>query len=248
MSLDENLAPAGPYAAAVEFETLSDSAKTELEAVLEECARGPAQLAAQTTAQVRPDSAPSSRKLRPAPELDPPETRAANLTHDVGVEVDVQLTPALEAPAEAELSDTPDSEPQTSEANAETDTAGSERRSGQRVTYERRIPAFGERAMRVLVARDLSMGGMRVQHESGLQIGDRLHLAIYGAADEEPFLVWASVDRDDGELGLMLAFDPVPPAVARQLDQVVVNLPAVESLHDDEARAMGTVVTEILVG
>ena len=32
-----------------------------------------------------------------------------------------------------------------------------------------------------------------------------------------------------------------------ELDQVVVNLPAVESLHDDEARAMGTVVTEILL-
>ncbi len=90
------------------------------------------------------------------------------------------------------------------------------------------------------------MGGMRVQREAGLEIGDRLHMAIYGAADEEPFLVWASVDRDDGDRGLLLAFDPVPAAVAKQLDQVVVNLPAVESLHDDEVHAMGTVVTEIL--
>ena len=84
-------------------------------------------------------------------------------------------------------------------ADAETDAAGQERRSSPRASYERRVPAFGERAMRVLMARDLSMGGMRVEHESGLQIGDRLHLAIYGAADEEPFLVWASVDRDDGD-------------------------------------------------
>ena len=100
--------------------------------------------------------------------------------------------------------------------------------------------------MRVLVARDLSMGGMRVEKESGLSLGDRLHLAIYGDADDEPFLVWATVDRDDGDRGLLLTFDAVASEVGSKLEQVVVNLPAVESLHDDEARAMGTVVTEIL--
>jgi len=96
------------------------------------------------------------------------------------------------------------------------------------------------------VARDLSMGGMRVEKDTGVEIGDRLHLAIYGAADEEPFLVWATVRRDDGPLGMALEFDDVHPVVAEQLDMVVANLPAVESLHDDETRAMGTVVTEIL--
>jgi c-di-GMP-binding flagellar brake protein YcgR len=244
ISLDEHLAPAGPYSAAVEFETLSESATTALEQVLEQRARGPAQL----TAKPRSDSPAEAQQPPPAPELDPPETRAENLTHDVGVEIDVQLTPDVEPEAEVELSDALDTEPLTNATDQGTAAGGNDRRASPRATYERRIPAFGERAMRVLVARDLSMGGMRVQHESGLQIGDRLHLAIYGAADEEPFLVWASVDRDDGERGLLLAFDAVPPAVARQLDQVVVNLPAVESLHDDEANAMGTVVTEILLG
>ncbi len=243
MSLDEHLAPAGPYSAAVEFETLSDSKKTVLEQVLEQRARGPAQHPAKT----RSDSSSESRKPRPAPELDPPETRAENLTHDVGVEIDVQLTPAVEPEEEVEIGDGLDTGALMNAADAETDAAGNERRGGPRASYERRVPAFGERAMRVLMARDLSMGGMRVEHESGLQIGDRLHLAIYGAADEEPFLVWASVDRDDGERGLVLVFDAVPPAVAQQLDQVVANLPAVESLHDDEAHAMGTVVAEILL-
>jgi hypothetical protein len=100
--------------------------------------------------------------------------------------------------------------------------------------------------MRVLVARDLSMGGMRVEKDTGVEIGDRMHLAIYGAADEEPFLVWATVDRDDGEGGMALVFDDVHPKIAEQLEKVVADLPAVESLHDDEVRAMGTVISEIL--
>ena len=102
--------------------------------------------------------------------------------------------------------------------------------------------------MRVLVARDLSMSGMRVERESGLELGDRLHLAIYGDAEEEPFLVWATVERIDGSDGMYLGFDEMHPVLAQQLDGVVASLPAVESLHDDEVQAMGTVVTEILNG
>ena len=43
-----------------------------------------------------------------------------------------------------------------------------------------------------------------------------------------------------------LVFDKVHPRVAEQLEKVVADLPAVESLHDSEAGALGTVVTEIL--
>ncbi|MBW2267161.1 MAG: PilZ domain-containing protein [Deltaproteobacteria bacterium] len=246
LTLDEHMAPAGPYSAAVEFEPLSDTAKTKLKWVLEERARGPAQLGAEAR--------------KPQPELDPPETSAEDLTRDMDVEIDVQLTPEPEDAEAAELTEAAVSEELTSAADADTreeptsaadadaDPAGGERRGGPRALYKRRIPAFGERAMRVLVARDLSIGGMRIDHESGLAIGDRLHLAIYGAADEEPFLVWASVDRDDGDRGLLLAFDPIPPAIAQQLEQVVVNLPAVESLHNEDAHSMGSVVSEILLG
>jgi hypothetical protein len=45
---------------------------------------------------------------------------------------------------------------------------------------------------------------------------------------------------------MALVFDAVTPQTAEQLEKVVADLPSVESLHDDEARAMGTVVTEIL--
>lgn len=122
-----------------------------------------------------------------------------------------------------------------------------ERRHSRRGAYERKVPAFGKRALRVLVGRDLSMQGMRVESFPGLELGDRLHVALYGDADEaEPILVWATVSRDDGSDGIALVFDEVPRAAARKLEALVCSLPSVESLHDDECGAMGTVVGEVL--
>ena len=96
------------------------------------------------------------------------------------------------------------------------------------------------------MGRDLSIEGMRVDATPDLDIGDRLHLAIYGKAKEDPFLVWATVDRDDGEQGMAIRFDDLEPEVETTLEKLVVSLPAVESLHDEEPEAMGTVVSEIL--
>jgi hypothetical protein len=123
-----------------------------------------------------------------------------------------------------------------------------DRRGGRRAAYVKTVPAFGKRALRVLVGRDLAVGGMRIDPLPGLQLGDRLHLAIYGEAGESPFLVWATVHRDDGERGMALAFDTLPAEVAKRLERLVGSLPAVESLHDSEVQAMGTVMSEILPG
>lgn len=266
MSLDERMGNA-PYSAAVTFESVPEAVRAELEWILDERARGPATL--------RPAGDPAQQEPgSKRPELDPPEARADDLCRDVSVEVDVRLEGLLEgdethsATREADAVEIPmpffediaatpgaSAEP---EGDALEERIGSEappdgaeqadRRGSARRSYHRRIPAFGDRAMRVLVARDLSMAGLRVERETSLEMGDRLHLAIYGDPEEEPFLVWATVERIDGSDGMYLAFDAMHPVLAQQLDAVVANLPAVESLHDDEARAMGTVVTEILNG
>ena len=86
---------------------------------------------------------------------------------------------------------------------------------------------------------------MRVEHVD-LSIGDRLHLAIYGDAGNDPLLVWASVDRDDHEGGMVLIFDEPEPAIVRELEKLIARLPSVESLTGGEVAAMGTVVSEIL--
>jgi c-di-GMP-binding flagellar brake protein YcgR len=218
MSLDENLGPDGPYSAGVMFEDVSAEARQEIEWLLEERAQGPA-------------------VLQPAG-ASPPGAEAEPMSVDL--EVDVRMAPEGEADAEPAA---PKAGPKKKPARGK---QGKERRRSRRGSYAKKVPAFGSRALRVLVARDLSQGGMRVEQFSGLSIGDRLHLAIYGSADQEPFLVWATVSRDDGANGMALVFDEIHPQLAEQLEKVVADLPAVESLHDDEARAMGTVVTEIL--
>ncbi|HEY8152554.1 MAG TPA: PilZ domain-containing protein [Myxococcota bacterium] len=225
MSLDENLGPDGPYSAGVVFEDVPAEARQELEWLLEERAQGPAMLQ------------PLATDL-PEPPLDPEIARGAEPRVPVDLEVDVRVSPEPEPKPEVKAV------PKTKKAKG--GSSERERRRSRRGSYEKKVPAFGTRALRVLVARDLSQGGMRVERFSGLEVGDRLHLAIYGAADHEPFLVWATVHRDDGANGMALVFDEVHAQLAEQLEKVVADLPAVESLHDDEARAMGTVVTEIL--
>jgi hypothetical protein len=179
----------------------------------------------------------------PGPDLAPPgHPRPAGVPHPAP-------PPPPRAAAKPEAG-TPAARPQPAPPAAQPEpqdgAPGTDRREEPRRTYQRRVPAFGDRAMRVLVARDLSMFGMRIERESTLDLGDRLHLAIYGSAEEEPFLVWATVERVDGAEGMYLRFDELHPMIAAQLEGVVAGLPAVESLHDDEAAAMGTVVTEIL--
>jgi hypothetical protein len=126
-------------------------------------------------------------------------------------------------------------------------TTCDDRRAERRAAYSQTIPAFGERALRVLVGRDLSVGGMRVERHSDLWLGDHLQLAIYGEAGQEPMLIWGHVERSDGDDGVVLRFDPLDQATQARLERLVANLPSVESLSDSEAEAMGTVLGEILL-
>ena len=218
ISLDEHLGPGGPYSAAVAFEALPDADQQRLTSMLTRRAIGSATLVGTPGDEV----------------LLPPEARAGDLRR-VELAVDIRVAPTPEPVRAVDVVD-----------ESDLDLSGSERRRSPRGAFSRRVPAFGDRAMRVLVARDLSVGGMRVEHLSGLGVGDRLHLAIYGSATDEPTLVWATVARDDGHEGIALVFDDVTAAAAERIEKVLVDLPAIESLHDDEARAMGTVMTEIL--
>jgi hypothetical protein len=163
-----------------------------------------------------------------------PETEASELETDA---------PELETEAPELETDAPELETETPEDATD---PNAERRTTPRHPFGAKVPAFGNRALRVLVGRDLGMGGMRIESHPDLEVGDRLNLAIYGAAGEEPFLVWGTVARSEGTNGMGLVFDPVHAIIAEKLEKLVASLPAVESLHDDETAAMGTVLTEIL--
>ena len=136
------------------------------------------------------------------------------------------------------------------EADRDTDNRAvtvDDRRRETRGAYSQTIPAFGERALRVLVGRDLSVSGMRVQSQPELWVGDRLQLAVYGEASMSPMLIWGRVDRSDGDRGVVIRFETLDPSAQARLERLVASLPAVESLQDSEAEAMGTVLSEILL-
>jgi hypothetical protein len=202
-------------------------------------------------------------KESPALKADPRSEGAAppvtsNTTSDAAVEqehypisvpVDVKMArterPAPE-PVEEIAAQVPAEAIEQGNEAPEPSISPDDRRATPRHPYAAKVPAFGARALRVLVGRDLSVGGMQIESNPDLEVGDRLHLAIYGDASEEPFLVWGTILRSDGRGGTAVVFDPVHPSIAKQLEALVASLPAVESLHDDEAAAMGTVLTEII--
>lgn len=122
-----------------------------------------------------------------------------------------------------------------------------ERRRKARGVYGRRVIAEAAAAMhRMLLGRDLAIGGMRVDAHPDLKVGARLRVALYDPAREAPLVVDAVVARDDGKQGLGLQFLAVAPETAARLEQLVATLPPVEQLSDGEAGALGTVVGEIV--
>jgi len=229
----------GLYSAGVLFDRISDEAREALELIIEDRSQGPARMHRPVVQTPAPGSGAIDDELgQPVvgrgPKPAPAQPDTARREKDSSTRVDIEVDVRMERDSESVVA-TP----------AETQEAR-ERRRNKRSAYEQTVPAFGNRALRVLVGRDLSTGGMRIARMPGLEKGDRLHLAIYGDPGEAPFLVWGTVARDDGEGGMALVFDPVDPEVGRNLEKLVADLPSVESLHDSEVDAMGTVVSEIL--
>jgi len=152
-----------------------------------------------------------------------------------------RLEAEIEAEIEADLHDV-EPEPRLPLAAPSSDA---ERRKHERVLFEREVIGLSEEAATVLMGRDLSIGGMRVEGSPDLEVGKRLRLAVFGAPHEEPILVRAEVTRaEDGTYGLQ--FVDVGAEAASRLEHLVAHLPSVESLEGDEAEGLGAVVTRIV--
>ncbi len=259
VNFEERDATGSHYSAAVSFEELEDGDREALEEILARQSSGPVSLegeAAETPEVGRGTDGSAAKSARGTgagrERLGSPGGPPRRERYDIAL-ADLVVDVRMDEQGDAEKGD--QAEASWSSTTAESgdaslddvfDEGPSEKRATERRPFDRKVAAFGNRALRVLVGRDLSRGGMRIDRLPEAEPGDRLHLAIYGEASQDPFLVWATVARDDGENGMGLTFDPLDPHVAEQLEQLVASLPAVEDLHDGEARAMGTVVSEIL--
>ncbi|MCG8589741.1 MAG: PilZ domain-containing protein [Proteobacteria bacterium] len=126
-----------------------------------------------------------------------------------------------------------------------------DRRRASRHRYSRRVIALSAEATRVLLGRDLSIGGMRVDANPSLGVGDRLRVAVHTMAGEEPLVLDAHVARDDGGDGLVLVFEDVEAPTREMLAKRIAELPPVlapgssgEDGAEPEALAIAEIVTE----
>ena len=103
--------------------------------------------------------------------------------------------------------------------------ADANRRGASRHTFERRVIALGDEAARVLLGRDISRSGMRVDASSSLELGDELKLAIHAPGSKTPLVLRAMVMRDDGEHGQILQFALLSPEAESYLEAMIQPLP-----------------------
>jgi len=119
--------------------------------------------------------------------------------------------------------------------------ASGERRAETRRLFNRQILGGNEGIARILIGRDLSTQGLRVEREATFALGDELKLALYGGVGSNPVMLKAVVERDDGELGWYLRFEALTPAAARDIEKLLDSLVPV-----DPPEGAGRVLTEVL--
>jgi PilZ domain-containing protein len=129
----------------------------------------------------------------------------------------------------------------------ELDHPSEERRASPRHGFTDPVLALGDEAARVLLGRDLSAGGMRVDPHPDLRVGEQLRLALHLGVCPEPLVVRARVERDDGEGGLVLVFHELAEDARSELERVLSLLPVVE-MPDSGEETSGLVVSQILDG
>jgi hypothetical protein len=122
---------------------------------------------------------------------------------------------------------------------------GPERRRAPRHLFSRRVIALGDAAARVLIGRDLSAGGMRVESGAPLRVGERVRLALHAGGDEAPLVVSAVVVRNDGESGFVLRFTQMNEAARGYLARTLSCLPGLDDLRDSQPGSQA-VVSELL--
>jgi hypothetical protein len=144
------------------------------------------------------------------------------------------------------------SEQTEGEGNLDGDTElrpdGRERRQDPRHEFRRRIIALGEQATRVLVGRDISPQGMRVDPSQVLELGQTLQIAIHVPGNETPLVVDVEVVRDDGERGLLMAFRDLSLTAEQFLHEMLTGLAGVSAGGVPEDSTGATVISEIVDG
>jgi hypothetical protein len=221
----------GLFVMALRFAEPGEALRLRLEQVLARHATGPATLPQQPVAGAGAGHAVA---------------REGDAQAGPGATTDGSATPrsaeAEPASLDAPVADAPRA---AGAGDRSTEPAEEDRRRDSRHAYDRRIVALGDAATRVLLGRDISLGGMRIDAHSGLRLGDRLRIALHAGGRSEPVMIDATVQRDDGVHGLVLGFGEVAGATRAGLEGLIAHLPVL-AMDDDGDTATGLVVSEIV--
>jgi hypothetical protein len=104
-----------------------------------------------------------------------------------------------------------------------------ERRRAARRWFGSRVVAGGPGHPRVLLARDLSAGGMQVANAAGLVPGEELQLALHSQAGDVPLILRGRVLRCTAEGEAAFAFLAPSDPQRGHLEKLLASLPAVDA-------------------
>jgi hypothetical protein len=231
-------AEAGTDVIAVLFELLREAARKRLESIVSAHSHGPAVLDEAVALSLRslpiiPEAA------EPSPITPDDAEPLPSLSEDTE-----PLRVILEGP-EPSPAIPEDADPQVPDLDDTADESPSERRLEDRHTLSRRVIALGDEAARVIIGRDLSVGGMRIDSIPGLALGDRLKVAVHIRSDGQPLVVSTEIVRDDGPEGMALRFVDLSPAAHAYLEEMIGALPRIVESNGSKEGA-GVVVSEVV--
>jgi hypothetical protein len=101
---------------------------------------------------------------------------------------------------------------------------GGDRRRTTRRRFHQRVMGVCDGVAHVLLARDLSRDGLRIEADERLAPGDPLKLAVFGVLDAAPLLASAVVERFDDFDGWFLRFGTLGDETAKRLDTLLESL------------------------
>lgn len=117
-----------------------------------------------------------------------------------------------------------------------------ERRRSPRTRYRSRVVTLGERAAHVVIGRDLSARGLRIEPHGALELGQSIALALHGSSLPVPVVVRAHVARDDGEAGLLLRFETLTAKQESAVSRLMGEGSVIESLADEASAVLAEIV------
>ena len=216
--------PNGTLAITTRFVSPSRKTLEAVKSIVQSHAAGPAQFETQTREK------PANGAPEPAAAHAAPEPAAA---HGAPEPAAAHAAPEQPAPAQAVTPSAP--QPPKEEK---------ERRVNDHHAMDRHLIALGDEASRVLMGRDISVRGMRVDANPLLVVGEQLTLAIHVNGRKAPMVLRALALRDDGEHGMALRFLDIKGETRRTLSEAIKDLPVLEP--DESENEQGYIMSEIL--